>query len=411
MGGVRGALRLQRVARQELVPGALQVARLEITPRQAINLRVQRRLDADGLDALLGGHDDPVKIRMAGRDDRGGNLARQVALDEGAVQARRFDRPAAVVPSPGVDRRPAGKYPVQQKERREVGVGRGRRVKRDVEIGRPRRPAQRQAPLAALRRLLRPHLRRIGAGANLPEVAPDETESPGRVEITRHHENRVVRDVVPAVVGVQVVARDRPQVRQVPDGRPAVGMSLQRGPGDLLVEIGARVVLASLELGDDDGPFAIDLGSGVQALGHARGLETQHRLQGVALHRLEIRGHVQPGVPVPGAAGELDQTRHVVLADRSRPLEIHVLDPVGDPGDPGPLVARPDPVPAPDGDHRRVSHLAQDDGEAVGQTRRLDPGSGTGAAHARFSRTAGPPKAAATPARRESDAACNVSAR
>ena len=61
------------------------------------------------------------------------------------------------------------------------------------------------------------------------------------------------------------------------------------------------------------------------------------------------------------AAVPRDETEHVPLRQPLRPLEQHVLDPVRDPGDPAPLVARPHPIPDPGADNRgAVGGLNQD---------------------------------------------------
>ena len=59
-------------------------------------------------------------------------------------------------------------------------------------------------------------------------------------------------NVVAAVVAVEIVAGHRLQIRQPADRRMPVGMRLERGRGQLLIEQLIGIVLAALQLGDDD---------------------------------------------------------------------------------------------------------------------------------------------------------------
>src|SRR5262249_15189702 len=91
----------------------------------------------------------------------------------------------------------------------------------------------------------------------------------------------------------------------------------------------------------------------IQAVHHALGFDEQHAVEGLARRGLEIRGLIDPGVAVPGAAALLDDALDPIAGNVRRPLEVHVLDPVRDAGQPRGLVLRTDLVPAPDRDERR----------------------------------------------------------
>ena len=90
------------------------------------------------------------------------------------------------------------------------------------------------------------------AGWNAAEVVLDAAQRLVGVDVADDDERRVVGDVVAAVVAVQIVARHRLQIRQPADRRMAVRMRLERGRGQLLIEQLIGIVLAALQLRDDD---------------------------------------------------------------------------------------------------------------------------------------------------------------
>ena len=127
-------------------------------------------------------------------------------------------------------------------------------------------------------------------------------------------------------------------------------MRLERRRGQLLIEQLIGIVLAALQLGDDDRPLRFAVVRMVQAARHPLGFDEQHPIERVARRGLEIRRLIDPGVAVPAAAELLDDPLHLVARNVGRALEVHVLDPVRHAGQAGPLVLRADLVPAP---HRR----------------------------------------------------------
>ena len=95
-------------------------------------------------------------------------------------------------------------------------------------------------------------------------------------------------------------------------------MRAERGRGDLGVEQLLGIVLAALQLGDDDRPLGFALGRLVEAVGHPLGFDEEHLVERVAARRLEIGRLVDPGVAVPHAAEPLDDALHLVAGDVGR---------------------------------------------------------------------------------------------
>ena len=83
-------------------------------------------------------------------------------------------------------------------------------------------------------------------------------------------------------------------------------MRLEGRGRELLVEQLIGIVLAALELGDDDGALRLAIVRVIQAAGHPLRLDEQHAIERVARRRLEIRRLIDPGVAVPAAAELLD---------------------------------------------------------------------------------------------------------
>ena len=185
------------------------------------------------------------------------------------------------------------------------------------------------------------------------------------LDVADDHERGVVWNVEAAVMTVEIVARHRPQVVDPANGRVAVRMHAEGGGRHLGVEELVGVVFASVQLGDDHRPLRLALIGLVEAVGHPLGLDEQHPVERVASGGLQVGGLVDPRVAVPHPAKALDDPFHLVARDVRRPLEIHVLDPMGHAGGPGTLIARPHAVPAPDRHQRRGVDLLDEQLETV----------------------------------------------
>ena len=208
-------------------------------------------------------------------------------------------------------------------------------------------------------------------GSVPPGIAP---EMPGRpredvvgLDVAHDHERGVVRDVVQAVVAVEIVSSHRPQIVEPADGRVPVGVRAEGRRRDLHVEHLFGIVFAALELGNDHGALGLAVFRLVESVRHALGFDEEHLVEGVPPRGLEVGGLVDPGVAVPHPAETLDDALHLFAGDVGRPLEVHVLDPMRHAGPSGHFVARPDSVPAPDGHERRGVDFLHQDLEAVGE--------------------------------------------
>ena len=178
-------------------------------------------------------------------------------------------------------------------------------------------------------------------------------------------ERGVVRDVVAAIVRVEVVARHRLQVVQPADRRMPVGVGPERGRRQLRVEDLLGVVVAALQLRNHDRPLRLALLGVEQAVVHPLRLDEQQLVERRAAGGLEIGRLVDPRVAVPHPTEALDDPLHLLAGDVGGPLEIHVLDPVRRTGEPDAFVARADAVPAPHRHERRDVHLLNENGQAV----------------------------------------------
>ena len=107
--------------------------------------------------------------------------------------------------------------------------------------------------------------------------------------------------------------------------------SMLQGSLDLIEQL-VGIVLAALQLRDDDRALRLAVVGVIQAAGHPLGLDEQHPIERVARRGLEIGRLVDPGVAVPAAAELLDDALHLIARDVGRALEVHVLDPVRDAG-------------------------------------------------------------------------------
>ena len=193
----------------------------------------------------------------------------------------------------------------------------------------------------------------------------DAAERFARVDVADDHQRRVVRHVEPPVVAIQVIARHGLQIRQPANRRMTVWVRLECGRRQLLIEQLIRVVLASLQLRDDDVALRLAVVRVIEAARHALGLDEEHAIERVARRGFEICRLVDPRVAVPRPAELLDDALHLVARDVRGALEVHVLAPVRHAGQPRSLVLGSDLVPAPDRRERRGAFLLDQDLQAV----------------------------------------------
>ena len=86
-------------------------------------------------------------------------------------------------------------------------------------------------------------------------------------------------NVVPPVVAVEIVAAHRPQIVDPADRGMAIRVRAERRRRDLGVEQLLGIVLATLQLRDDDGPLRLALVRLVQPVRHALGFDEQQRVE------------------------------------------------------------------------------------------------------------------------------------
>ena len=132
-----------------------------------------------------------------------------------------------------------------------------------------------------------------------------------------------------------------------------------------LIEQLIGIVLAALQLGDDDRALRFAFLGLVEAVLHAFGLDEQQLVQRIPPGRLEVCRLVNPGVAVPHATETFDEALHLVAGDVARAFEVHVLDPVRGTGVAGALIARAHAIPAPDRDERCGMDLVHEHIQAV----------------------------------------------
>ncbi len=138
------------------------------------------------------------------------------------------------------------------------------------------------------------------------------------LDVADDDERGVVRDVVPPVVAVEIVAGHRPQIVEPADRRVPVGVRAEGSRGDLRVEHLFGVVFAALELGNDHGALGLAVVRLVEAVRHPLGFDEEHLVEGVAPGGLEVGGLVDPGVAVPHPAEALDDALHLFAGDVGR---------------------------------------------------------------------------------------------
>jgi hypothetical protein len=95
----------------------------------------------------------------------------------------------------------------------------------------------------------------------------------------------------------------------------------------------------------------------------------------------QVRGLIDPGVPVPAAAVPLDDPLHLRGGNVPRAFEVHVFDPVRCTGQTRRLVPRTDAIPAPRGDQRHGVYFLNEEGESVRKYGALNGGAQGGHVH------------------------------
>ena len=121
---------------------------------RARSLRRAAASSAAERHAVDRGERQGVEKRLARRQQRAGHHRREPALDQRRVEPRLPLRRRAAETRPEVHALGAGQHRVEHQHREEVGVGRRRRVPRDLQVRRSSLRARcSDAPLADLRRL------------------------------------------------------------------------------------------------------------------------------------------------------------------------------------------------------------------------------------------------------------------
>ena len=137
---------------------------------------------------------------------------------------------------------------------------RRRRVPRELQVGGRPLALEQHAPLADLRGSAGA---RAAPAAAPPAIVPKCVSRAAQdvigVHVADNHQRGVPGNVVLAVVTVQIVAGHRPEIVDPADRRMAVGVRAERGRGDLGVEQLVGIVLAALQLGDDDRALGLAL--------------------------------------------------------------------------------------------------------------------------------------------------------
>ena len=248
----------------------------------------------------------------------------------------------------------------------------GRRLPGDQHHRQGPRAPDGDAPLAALRGLDRVDLGRLGDRLDRAEVLADQPERVGRRHVADDDRDRVAGTVVGPVVLIDGVSGHVLDVAPPADHRPAVRMSLEGRRHHGLPQEPPGAVLAPLQLAPHHGHLGVQVRLVDPAVHHPVGLDPHRELESVGRDRrvvvrpVVVRARVERGAVEEQGPGDLAEP---VLP---RALEEHVLEQVGDPGDPGVLVAGPGTVPDAEADDRRAPDLLDEHGEAVRQHGLLD---------------------------------------
>ena len=181
-----------------------------------------------------------------------------------------------------------------------------------------------------------------------------------------------------AVVLAQLLGADALDVGSIADRVPVVGMCLDGGADDRLLQRLRRVVLADLVLVADDRHLRLPLAVEDQRALHAVGLDAHRELEPVRGNRRVVVRPVVVRAGVEGRAVQEEGASDLAEPELLRALEEHVLEEMGHPGNASVLVARADSVPDAEADDRRAPHLLHQHGEAVRQHGLLDAGGEAG---------------------------------
>ena len=105
---------------------------------------------------------------------------------------------------------------------------------------------------------------------------------------------------------------------------------------------------------------------------HAIGLEPERQRDLVGRNGFIVVRPIEPGGPVQGPSGALDEFEMFVRLDVRRPLKEHVLEQVGETGAIKPLIGRTHVIPQIDRDDRRRVILREHHMQAVREVITLD---------------------------------------
>ena len=249
---------------------------------------------------------------------------------------------------------------------------RGRRLPGDQRHGQGSRAPHGDAPLAALRGLDRVDLGRLGNRLDRTEVLSGQPERVGGRDVTDDDRDRVAGAVVRPVVLVDGVPGHVLDVAPPADHRPVVGMGLEGHRHHGLPQEPSGAVLAALQLAPHHGHLGVQVRLVDPAVDHPVGLDPHGELEPVGGDRRVVVRPVVVGARVESGAVEGQGPGDLAQPVLPRPLEEHVLEEVGHPGDSRVLVARPDPVPDAEADDRCAPDLLDEHGEAVRQDGLLD---------------------------------------
>ena len=186
----------------------------------------------------------------------------------------------------------------QHLDRRRIGVGSGGdTVGREQDLA-VANPAHGHFALAVLGGLDCPQFGQFPSRAgHLAEVVSNPGQRLGAVNLARHQQHGVVRLIVSAVEGAQIIDTDVFDIAAVADGGIAVVVPHERRGKNLLVQRPLWPVFTHLELVADHRHFGVELFAQDVGVDHAIGLHLQRPLQVVVTggKALVVVGAIKPG--------------------------------------------------------------------------------------------------------------------